>query len=178
MKWCSGKLKRNVSLSEGRTVVGKWEEDVVWFGHISDHLPCGSSSNTPTSLADSSVSHFFPKVALRISLSSGQALSQLLYWYKGRDSSPGKTLNFVRLCFSLPYPHPVKWTLHKNKTEFTGKMEKYLFFVHLDLGLRVMAATTVHPLNWLLGTTSSHLVERVHFVFGRQMLRVESWARR
>ena len=57
-------------------------------------------------------------------------------------------------------------------------MEKYLFFVHLDLGLRVMAATTVHPLNWLLGTTSSHLVEWVHFVFGRQMSRVESWARR
>jgi len=55
-------------------------------------------------------------------------------------------------------------------------MEKYLFFVHLDLGLRVMAVTTVYPLNWLLGTTSSHVVEWVHFVFGRQMLRVESWA--
>lgn len=57
-------------------------------------------------------------------------------------------------------------------------MEKYLFFVHLDLGLKVMAAATVHPLNWLLGTTISYLVERVHFVFGRQMSRVETWARR
>lgn len=97
-----------------------------WFGHISDHLPCESSLDTPTSLADSSVSHFFPKVALRISLSSGQALSQLLYWYTGRDSSPGMTLNFVRLCFSLPYPHPVKWALQKqNKKQKLSLLGKW-----------------------------------------------------
>lgn len=59
MKWCSRKGDRGFSLSEGRTATGKWEEGTVVIWMQSDHSPRESSLVTPTSLADSSLSHFF-----------------------------------------------------------------------------------------------------------------------
>lgn len=67
------------------------------------------------------------------------------------------TLNFMRLCFYFPYPHPMKWALQMKKMSFFSffycKNENSLLLVHLSFRLRGTAATTVHQHLILTGSS-------------------------
>lgn len=73
--------------------------------------------------------------------------------HRAKGPSLGMTLNFMRLCFSLSYPCPIKRVFLKYRwiqiylKRVYCKNGKDLFLVHLCLGPRFVTATTVHELD-------------------------------